>query len=172
MKHEYWSKNKCHLGLYKQTPWGEGRDRASHDNATALASIAAIYRADHLRPQILGEYWHPRDIGYFLFLRGNPILIWFTYLTMIWSCLRVHKTRNGVKLIATDSKLLAWVRFRTIEHLGIGGPMFRLTRKICDKIIEKNFGSWRGVFWTYFQHPLHPIRKLAAEVYPENSSTK
>ena len=170
--HLYREKGKYqgNRSMYKQTPWGDGRDRASHDNATAIASISALALMDGsfaLVPmKILGEYWHPRDIGFYLKLRGNPILIWFTYLTMIWSCLRVYKTRNGVKMVATDSKLLAWLRLRTLEIKGDTGWMFRMTRDICDGIIKKKFGGWGGVFCIYFKNPMNPVRRLAMEVYP------
>jgi hypothetical protein len=109
--------------------------------------------------------YHPREWAYYNIIENKglkPLNYFLLSIVMIIGCARKYKYRtygNGqkVKLIATDSKLLAWLRFK-------GGLDMPLTKKICEYFIRKNFGSWKGVFDTYFMEG-HPLRQFKQAQY-------
>jgi hypothetical protein len=110
--------------------------------------------------------YHPREWAYYNIIENKglkPLNYFLLSIVMIIGCARKYKRRtygNGqkVKLVATDSKLLAWLRFK-------GGLDMPLTKKVCEYFIKKNFSEgWKGVFDTYFCEG-HPLRQFNQAQY-------
>jgi hypothetical protein len=141
--------------------------KLSHDNLTAVYSFnCGVFYLKSARDQL--NSYHPRDWAYYNIIenKGLKKLNYFLLsIVMIIGCARKYKRRtygNGqkVKLVATDSKLLAWLRFK-------GGLDMPLTKKVCEYFIKRNFSEgWKGVFDTYFMdgHPLKQFNQAQYEL--------
>lgn len=139
--------------------------KLSHDNLTACycylvltnISLGDLYILRQKRRQL--NSYHPREWAFYNLIEGEgfkPLNYFLISIIMIIGCARKYKHRtygNGqeVRLIATDSKILAWLRFKS----GIDMP---ITKKICNWLIKKHFGNWKEVFKIYFTDG-HPILK-------------
>ena len=146
----------------------EGK-RVSHDNMTGIycackslmhycpQSMENVMR--HL-PAIEKHRLHPRDLIFYNYAKGGLLgwlLLPLVSLMMIISCARIYKVRNGNKIIATDSKLLTFIRCTAFE--------LDWTFKICTWFISKNkfLKSWTGTALYYFKEEGQPIPKLMGE---------
>ena len=135
----------------------------SHDNHTAIVCLGEHFDLNVVK---FPKDWyyrriHPRDIVFYLYFILPPgvlrfifklLFFWVPSISMIVSCAQTYKYRNGKKIIKTDGKLLAWLRFNTVS--------MPITKWICTKIIEKKFTrGWTRVFEIYFGKD-HPNSKL------------
>jgi len=135
----------------------------SHDNHTAFMSWSKKFGYKY-HNNFFWYNWnrrvHPRDIVYYLSLRDDIVgtmakpFLFITSIAMIVSCYQEYKIRNGRKILKTDGKILAFVRFNTIS--------MPFTEKVCNWLIKNNpkFGSWENVFKIYFKNEDHPNRVL------------
>jgi hypothetical protein len=138
--------------------------KLSHDNLTACYSLNATFPETCKVARKKLNSWHPREWAYYNIVQGRDILYinrFIISVIMIISCARKYKYRtygngNKVKLIATDSKLLAWLRFSRLD--------MPITQKICEYFIVKYFGDWKGVFEVYFDKN-HPLLKYDRDCY-------
>lgn len=104
---------------------------------------------------------HPREWSFYNICEGRFNIIDKVLISLImrFSCFRKYKysihgdgskgnERRLVKMIGTDTKILAWLRLCVMSD-------FKKTTAYCNKKIKKYFGNWRMVFFTYFnEHPL------------------
>ena len=139
----------------------------SHDNHTAITSLSYQFGLDYHKQYFYRDWTHrihPRDIGYYLYLRFGAkkylsFLLVPTIISMIISC-RYYIEKNGYP--ATSTKLLTWLRIETLD--------MKITRKICTYMINKSFGSWYELFNIYFRKDQnHPIVIQAKKLYNEAS---
>lgn len=172
-------------GTLRQEPW-DNDDPSSHDNTTAIlgyAFLSGIY-GPILRTKIAGEYWHPRDLIFYNYLKGNAefdsghyykgyLRLFLTYPfwpLMIpiqwWSCFKGRET--GETTISTSSKLLAWVRCQCTAHQSV---VMWLSWELNTWTIKRHkklgIDTWRKVFHFYFKHPGHPIKFFPNRRYEE-----
>lgn len=166
-------------------------DRFAHDNYTGigtalvccmkylkwkgLTGYGEIYynMCDHFLKKIPFFHKHPRDFIYLNYLKYPrsvfcinlilPVLL-IPSIAMIVSCYQTHKVRNGIDIIKTDGKILAYLRF-TARRMP-------LTEIVCTWLIEKRFrqskeyafewsySKWSNVFDRYFLNKAHPILTL------------
>lgn len=157
-------KHMTTMGEFCQNP--ENRDDpASHDNLTAIMVLSK--KCDlcwHKNIKIWGVVWHPRDIIFYSLLRGRWYDRWaycFRWLLgciQLVSCLRKYKKRDHGTFIATDSKLLYFVRKSVVSTWA---------DSLCDRALKKHFGQefWYQIFKTYFQDENHPNRILSEKLY-------
>lgn len=139
----------------------------SHDNHTGLICLSKLLDLPYHKKLTWKGWWrrcHPKDLIFYAYLRGGlPRLIVTPFLFilcffMILTCHEKYKVRNGVKILKTDGKLLTFLRLQAL-------PDLHLTKKICDEIIIERFGSWAGVFKTYFVEENHPNVILARAIF-------
>jgi hypothetical protein len=138
--------------------------KLSHDNLTACYSVGLEYSSQCKKARKDLNSWHPREWAYYNLVEGKDFLginRLIISLVMFISCARKYKRRtygngNKVKLIATDSKILAWLRFSRLD--------MPITQKICEYFIVKYFGDWKGVFEVYFDKN-HPLLKYDRDCY-------
>lgn len=131
----------------------------SWDNYEATAAFASWIDSDFLRNKIKIfslKRMHPRTIAYLLWVKYPLIGFWFlpiVTIASIFACLRTWKVRPHGRFLATDTKLLTWVRFT--------GSQMWITEKICTYILgrKKEFGSFERCFEIYFPNEDHPIRQ-------------
>jgi len=142
----------------------------SHDNHTAVVCVSKQMNLEYHK-KTLGYkgFWrtalHPRDFVFYHYAKGglSSVIAWFflwiPMITMIITCLQDHKTRNGVKILKTDGKLLTWLRLQTF--------FMPITRFLCNLAIKHNkeFRSWKNCFAIYFKDPKHPNNDFKGEVY-------
>jgi hypothetical protein len=148
--------------FYKYLPkaashYESGNDRNySHDNTTAYLAICYLLG---ISPKMTWKMWrqylHPRDIAFWLVLKGGfAAMIGYLplFIAMFISCLRTHKTRNGVKFIHTDGKKLSYLRCRAADLVS--------TWELLNKILVNKFGKYpmHQVYSIYFKNPKHPMR--------------
>lgn len=140
----------------------------SHDNHTGLICISKRLGLEHHKKFFYDGWWrriHPRDLVFYLVVRGGLMglltrpFLFITSIAMILSCLQSYKVRGGRKIVKTDGKILAWMRFNTIN--------MPITKYICTRIVNKHkyFNGWRSVFTTYFVNLEHPILKCSDEAF-------
>ena len=134
----------------------------SHDNHTGLVCLSKN-TGKHIHRQLKWDNWvqrtHPRDLVFYRMIAGKKwanLFAWIPMVAMIVSCYQTHKVRNGMKIVKTDGKLLAWLRFNTIK--------MPTTKRICDYIINKKHGGWAKQFEIYFGSE-HPNTVMARELY-------
>jgi len=124
------------IGEYSQNPWSP-KDPASHDNVTAIVAFSYLYKLRyHMDLKILGKFYHPRDVIFYSYLKGNilaKLLMFIPSIAMILSCLRKYKVRNGIKFEAVDGKLLATIRYKCVK--------MPITKFICEYIMKKRYGE-------------------------------
>ena len=66
----------------------------------------------------------------------------------------------SMRYIATSTKLLAWIRFQTLN--------FNVFQTTCEYFLKKIFGNtytWYEVYFIYFKDNNHPCVKLIHEYY-------
>ena len=111
----------------------------SHDNHTGIVCLSYLVGFDYHKRFFWKHWWrriHPRDIVFYLYLKGGlsrsiaSLLMWIPSLAMIISCAQNYKVRNGRRILKTDGKLLAWLRFNTIK--------MPITELICTWLIKRN----------------------------------
>jgi hypothetical protein len=150
-----------HQHLSRDDKWtnSDGTTPISHDNMTAIVCLEKLIGGRILfRPE--HAYWHPRDFVFYAWNSNSRFwrifggsLLWITSLCMIWSVLvDRYKNIDGKMVLATDGKLLTWLRLEC-THMPI-------TKWICDKIVKKRSG-WKHYFQVYFGED-HINSRLAA----------
>lgn len=139
--------------------------KLSHDNLTACYAYIGCEIANFKKARKELNSYHPRDWAFYNLIEKKgftPLNYFLLSIIMIIGCARKYKYRtygNGqkVKLIATDSKILAWIRFKS----GIDMPV---TKSICNWLLKKHFGNWKEVFKVYFidEHPIleHDVKEF------------
>jgi hypothetical protein len=138
----------------------------SHDNHSALISVSQIYGLKY-HTTFFYKYWwrrvHPRDLIFYIHSLGG---IWrllalpfipLLSLIMILGAFPKYKNIDGQLVLATDGKLLSWLRLHTGN--------FPLTKRVYDYIIRVNYGSWTTIFGTYFRDVNHPNNIYARKIY-------
>lgn len=88
----------------------------------------------------------------------------FASLMMIYSCYKFYdkkprgegKDRVYIQQLATSGKLQVWTRLKAVR--------MPITQKICNYLIESDWGAWKQVFRTYFETG-HPINSYPREAY-------
>ncbi len=168
---------------YFQAPWL--KERASHDNATALVSLAHFlrhngqpdWRWDEIK--IWGEYWHPRDIIYYGYVQRR----WWAYPLLpilfgiyLRTCISEYKIRptfidwakSGFKMerrkiLKTDMEILLWIRMACLSHR----KCMSLMAKLLKPLLKKRFGEnyVHGMMNIYFGSE-HPNTQLAETYGP------
>ena len=139
----------------------DGTTPISHDNMTALAILVKRY-GSHGKIQFEPQhaYLHPRDFFYYAFMCNSlrwriigTAFLWISSLCMIYGVAFDHyKNIDGAKVLATDGKLLTWMR--------INGSNLPITRFICNQIVKYK-GGWSQYFKIYFKDEGHPNRVMA-----------
>lgn len=138
------------FGASKRFKWGFGADIWKE------MKRQGVFRYDNINPEKPKRFMHPKHVAFFAICQGSWIgylLMPFLCLAMIWSC-------NAPKE-KTSGKLLVWTKTEVLKEY----KLIKLTRKICDKLIEKRNGNWKEVFAIYFKDEDHPIRHLADRIY-------
>ena len=171
-------------GTLRQEPWDNG-DPSSHDNTTAILGYAFLSESYSpiLRTKIAGEYWHPRDLIFYNYLKGNAevkrckaigylrLLLTYPFWPLMipiqwWSCFKGRET--GETTISTSSKLLAWVRCQCTAHRSyVMWLSWKLNTWTIKRHEELGIDTWRKVFNFYFKHPGHPINCFQGNRYEE-----
>lgn len=138
----------------------------SHDNHTALISISQIYNLEYHTKFFWEGWWrrmHPRDLIFYIHslggFRGLLALPFIPLLSliMILGALPSYKKIDGQLVLATDGKLLSWLRLQTGNY--------PLTSRIYNYIIKKRYGSWCNIFSVYFKDPEHPNNVYSRLIY-------
>lgn len=149
----------------KKEPW-------SHDNHTGMVCMSKIMDLNFHKKFFWSGWWrraHPRDVVFYLYMKGGIIgalawfFLWIPMISMIVSCATTYKVRGARRFVATDGKLLTWLRCKAGN--------LHLTYWICSEIISRKekFGSWYKVFKIYFKHNDHPNVRLAKELYEKEN---
>jgi hypothetical protein len=135
----------------------------SHDNATAVYALQDFYGIK--KDFFLADWWrrlHPRDVFFNLAVCYKPL--WYLFLPInslfiLLTVFRDHwKNIDGDQVLATDGKLLAFVKLNTYN--------IPFTKKLCDDRIIKRFGGWHKLFELYFRYNQeHPCIRLSKELY-------
>lgn len=140
----------------------DGSEVISHDNLTALYCISQL--ANLPKPGFKPEhaYLHPRDFFFYMWASGGvlgaigTLFLWIPFLCMVESVLNTtYKNIDGQDVMATDGKLLTWLRINSFN--------LPITKWICDRIVKWKYGSYQSFFDLYFKDPNHPNRVLAAQ---------
>lgn len=159
-------------------------DRFAHDNFTGVVCGLLCCRR-HLRKLGYGtkeiDRWldlipfyhhnadHPRDFIFYNYVKRPYLFFWampIVSIAMIITCYQTAKIRQEKRIIKTDGKILALMRF-------ISTPM-PVTAAICNYLIRKRdhkhndgtvfqWKNWFNVICDYFKDKDHPIRMLAYE---------
>lgn len=177
---------------YHQAPY-KPSDPSSHDNTTAMLSTAHAFGLNLMGKEIKiwGEYWHPRDLIFYHWLKGKAYLrslflldkfkgllilaltypfFWLMIPIQWWSCFK--KSEYGKENVATSTKLLAWMRCQCtrqdslIMELSWRLNTWTLKRHNSIKKGERVFdiSTWKKVFGYYYKGN-HPIRKFPKTAY-------
>ena len=141
----------------------DGTTPISHDNMTAMALLVKRYGYTSIKFEPQHAYWHPRDFFYYAFMSNSPfwrivgnLFLWVSSLCMIFGVAFDHyKNIDGAKVLATDGKLLTWMR--------INGSNLPVTKYICDYIVHKK-GGWNQYFKIYFKDEGHPNIVLSRNI--------
>ena len=176
-------KMRIKSGIYEQHPCNcfEGKDKyMSHDQLTAIFALSYSNKLGHHTeiwkeikrqwfrynnveiPQTWKEklvnkrFLHPRDIIFYGYCAGS--WIWKLALPILWifmlvSSAKTYKIRGDQKFIATDGKLLNFVRLQATRSTSY---LWNLQWYINTWIIKRKFGSWNKVFNIYFPYDQHP----------------
>ena len=129
----------------------------SHDNMTALAICINRYGLQRLRFEPQHAYWHPRDFIYYAFMSNSifwrlfgNLFLWISSICMIFGVAFDHyKNIDGARILATDGKLLTWMRL-------YGNNNLYLTKKVIELIMKLRNKRWNDYFLVYFRDPNHP----------------
>lgn len=164
----YFSKGeiKTLLDLHKKDREYVNSDFAgpiSHDNFTAficLSKLVSLPKHD-FKPE--HAWWHPRDFIFYSYTSNNKVAQMFGFLLLWISCLIMiigmwqenYKIIDGKKVLATDGKLLTWLRINTFN--------LPITKWICDYIVKKKYISYELFFSIYFKDKEHPNNVLISE---------
>lgn len=141
----------------------DGTMPVSHDNMTALAILIKRYGRTAIKFEPQHAYWHPRDFFYYAFMSNSRVwriignlFLWVSSLCMIYGVAFDHyKNIDGARILATDGKLLTWMR--------INGSNLPLTRLICNLIVRMK-GGWSQYFSIYFKDEEHPNVVMIREI--------
>jgi hypothetical protein len=130
----------------------------SLDNMTGILCFAKKFNLMGIikRFPLFGYHsLRPSNFFFYLYVKYPWIgifFLWIPSLAMIVSCARKYKYRNGQKMIATDGKILAWMRCKACN--------LKLTGKICTELIQLHeFESWKDVFDFYHGERFKDIPK-------------
>lgn len=145
-------------------------EKWSHDNHTAVVCLSKVMGFEwhkSLYPKHIMTMIHPKDFIFYAYAAGrwySPIafcLLWITSIAMIISCFQTYKVRNGVKIIKSDGKLLAWLRCQAFD--------MKVTWFFCKIMLtlNKQFGNFQNCFNMYFTDPEHPSRQFTSVSYDE-----
>lgn len=141
----------------------------SHDNHTAVIAVSQIFGLNYHTKFFYKGWWrrvHPRDLIFYIHSLGG---IWsilmlpfipLLSLIMILGATPSYKNIDGQQVLATDGKLLSWLRLQTGNY--------PLTKRVYDSIIKEHYGSWNLIFKTYFKELDHPNRLYAEKIYGSN----
>lgn len=91
-----------------------------------------------------GRLMQPTAIALAGAMSGSRFWRFVLNLCLVYSCWSNRYETSG--------KLKAWTIISSVPNLWC--------KKICDKLIEKYFGSWQRVFEIHYPDPSHPIRRL------------
>jgi len=145
-------------------------EKWSHDNHTAVVCLSKIMGFEwhkSLYPKHVMTMLHPKDFIFYAYAAGrwySPIawlFLWVTSIAMIVSCMQKYKVRNGVKIVKTDGKLLAWLRCQAFN--------LPITWFLCRLALRRNsaFKTFQQCFNMYFTDPGHPNRQFKSADYEE-----
>ena len=144
----------------------DSKEPFSHDNFTALISISQVYGLEYHTKFFWKGWWrraHPRDVIFYIHslggFRGILALPFIPLLSLIMliGALPSYKNIDGQLVLATDGKLLSWLRLQTGNY--------PLTKRVYDSIISYRYGSWSKIFRTYFREPGHPNNIYSQKIY-------
>lgn len=169
-------------GLFLQHPANtlQGEDRyMSHDQLTAIVAFSyhndldfhkeiwkeikrQWFRYNNVEvPQTMWEmltnrrFLHPRDIIFYGYC-ADSIIFYLTlpllWIIMIISSFKMKKVRPHGTFIATDGKLLNFVRCKASKK----NILWKLVWKLNDYIVRKRIGTLHEVFKIYFPYEDHP----------------
>lgn len=142
------------------------REPWSHDNHSALIAISQIYSLEYHKKFSWKGWWrraHPRDLIFYVHslggFRGLLALPFIPLLSliMLFGALPSYKNIDGDKVLATDGKLLSWLRLQTGNY--------PITNYIYNHLIKEHYGSWTNIFSVYFKDKDHPNNVYARLVY-------
>lgn len=170
-------------GIYEQNPARllKGKDKyMSHDQLTAIIAFSYYNNLDiHIDiwneikrqwfrynnmeiPQTFMEkllnkrFLHPRDIIFYGYCAGSTtckLLLPLLWLFMALSSIKTYKKRPHGVFIATDGKILNFVRIKACMEKSW---LWKLQWKLNTWIVKKKLGSWNRVFNIYFPFDDHP----------------
>ena len=155
-----------HSGLYNQAPVvHQNKDGyMSPDQLIAFAGVLPkanvknmwkyllknLFTYDNLQPNKINfqRTMQPAAVIFVGVMAGHCYLKPLLAIMLMISCYSSPTKTSG--------KLKAWVMFKAAN--------MKITEKICNMIISKNWGSWKNIFLEYFQEPNNPIRIKASEL--------
>lgn len=149
-----------YYGYYSQHPeCTPEQDPASHDEMTA---VLYFYSAHCRYTKINGIRTLPylKYIQFFPYLKSiqteNKFLVWLSGFIIYQGVKDVEMAKNGK--LDTDSELLALLKLKTYENLGIRQPW---EYKIM-KVIRHNWGNnyEKKLIGVMLEDPAHPLRVL------------
>lgn len=131
--------SKC-TGKFNQRPTKPSED-TSHDQLTAIAwlspryaqlvsdgfDIGIFYTNDYQQPWWARPF-HPAHPIAYLGMTGSK---WFWFWSPIWfitvliAWITIYKERNGIKMLATDSKIYHWLQLDGMIRAGLRLKWFR-----------------------------------------------
>lgn len=178
--------NICRIepGIFLQNPsnfYAEGDDMyMSHDQATTIMLFSwqhnlpyhtemwkeikrQWFMYDNINPpRSIAErlknrrFIHPRDIIFYGNLCGCilwKLLLPVLWLFMLFSALSKWKIRDGKKLPALSGKCLNFIRLKALKKVSLA---WKIQWIIHTKLMNRDWGGWRGVFALYFPFSDHP----------------
>lgn len=138
------------IGEGVSTNWDEDKcdENFSLDNIQGILCWARYFK---VAPWVMRQFplfhhanLHPKDFCFTLFCKypvlGFPLLP-VTILAMWVSCFTRYKKRKHGTFLATDGKILAWMRCKALRSPILGNS--------CMFFASRVFGSWGDIFYHY-----------------------
>lgn len=141
------------------------KDIWSRDNHFGFIALSKRFGLNYHKKMWLGDIKYllqPSDVIFFMYATEGflsflafPLLFISSIAMILTVFLTSYETINDQQVLNTSGKILTWL---TINSFNLP-----ITKKICDFIVKKKFGSYQVFLDIYFADPNHPIRVLAKE---------